>query len=80
MTIQKIDGKLSKRETLRRMYQRYREGGAATYCVSYLARRLGLSESRTRHYVRWMNQRSMIRADVYGRQVIFGAGYFGSAI
>ena len=72
MNIVKRNGKLTKRETIRRMYQRVlNDESSEKMAFSYMARRLSLTISEMISFMQWMQKNADINFITEGRNVIF---------
>jgi len=70
--IAKINGKLNKRETIRRMYERAMNGESSTrMSFSYVARRLGFDVITMKRFVIWMKYHSNVNLHFEGRMIVF---------
>jgi hypothetical protein len=67
------NGKLTKREIIRRMWLRSVVGAnpAEGYSLAYVARRIGEDISSTKSFLRWMVRHAMANATVDRRLVMF---------
>ena len=64
--------KMTKRETIRNMYERAMNGeSSTTYAISYVMRRLGLDEHRTKEILAWMDRNEGCVSCIVGRNVVF---------
>lgn len=68
----KINGKLTKRAIIRRMWLKAICGQTSdTYNLKYVARRINKTVVETRQIVRWMSDNHFILAEVVGANVVF---------
>jgi hypothetical protein len=71
-TIAKINGKMTKRETLRQMWQRAVTGESSNrMAISYLARRIDLTIDQTYRFIRCLNRFGMIATYEDKRSIVF---------
>ena len=71
-TIQTVNGKLTKREIVRRMYEgAAAEERASRYALSYIARRLSLTIDQTRYFLTRLTVLGMIEAHFDKKSVVF---------
>lgn len=59
--VEKRNGKLTKREIVRRIYWRSLMGVTDnTYSIAYIARRIGLDRSKTVQFMNWMRDHKSV--------------------
>lgn len=69
--IEKRNGKLTKREIVRRIYDRAKNGGAKKYAISYLARRMDVDVEQAFQICQWLSDHMGLYSLRSGRNVVF---------
>lgn len=74
--IEKRNENLTKREVIRRMYEKDRKNNGQfhdrTYSFSYVARRIGEDVESMLRFVEWMSNHQNVKYSIKGRNVVFG--------
>lgn len=67
-----LNGKLTKREVVRRMARRaMADENTPVYSIGYVARRIGKTVPQTKQFLSWMNQHTNIELGFSKRSVVF---------